>query len=333
MASVDIAVTCYQYGRFLRDCVTSVLSQDFQDLRVLIIDNASTDNSVEVARALAAEDRRVQVVAHQTNLGHHASFNEGIDWASSDYFMMLCADDLLAPGCLSRAVSFMEVHPDVILTYGRTLFVNSGESIPAVDHTTHDVQWRVMSGRKLLERFCRTGRGIPGPIVLVRTSAQKKAGYYRSELPHTDDFELSMRLACLGNAAETDAVQGIIRCHPMNRSARLSDDALIWDYHCEAAFESFFTNEGSSPRDVKCLHQTARRNLAERAYWAALSNLARGDIRRSLDHWKFAFSRRPTTILLPPVGYLFRRERAFSRIIQVISEAVRRPTKKKQSDS
>lgn len=56
MASVDVIIPNYEYGRFLRDCVTSVLRQNIEALRVLIIDNASTDDSVEVARALARED-------------------------------------------------------------------------------------------------------------------------------------------------------------------------------------------------------------------------------------------------------------------------------------
>jgi glycosyltransferase involved in cell wall biosynthesis len=67
----------------------------------------------------------VEVVVHRRNLGHHASFNEGIDWASSKYFMVLDADDLLAPGCLASAVSIMEQHPDVGFAYGGRSLVRS----------------------------------------------------------------------------------------------------------------------------------------------------------------------------------------------------------------
>jgi glycosyltransferase involved in cell wall biosynthesis len=56
MGSIDVVIPCFQYGRFLRDSVGSVLSQDVDALRVLIIDNASTDDSLDVARRLAAED-------------------------------------------------------------------------------------------------------------------------------------------------------------------------------------------------------------------------------------------------------------------------------------
>ena len=69
MSSVDIAIPCYQYGRYLRDCVASVLSQDIDDLRILIIDNASTDNSVAIARQLAEEDARVSLLARSQNSG------------------------------------------------------------------------------------------------------------------------------------------------------------------------------------------------------------------------------------------------------------------------
>ena len=86
MSSIDVVVPCFQYGRFLRDSVGSVLRQEISSLRVLIIDNGSTDNSLEVARQLASEDKRVQIIAHGINLGPHASFNEGIDWATGDYF-------------------------------------------------------------------------------------------------------------------------------------------------------------------------------------------------------------------------------------------------------
>src|ERR1700755_3050400 len=118
MASVGIAIPCYNYGRYLRECVASVLSQGVADVRILIVDNASTDDSADIARAIAAEEPRVEVLAREENMGPHASFNAGVDWASADYFMVLCADDLLAPGCLANAVSVMEADKGIAFTYG-----------------------------------------------------------------------------------------------------------------------------------------------------------------------------------------------------------------------
>src|SRR5262245_5768644 len=103
MVSVDVAIPNYNYGRYLRGCVESVLSQDIEALRVLIIDNASTDNSAEIARELARSDPRVEIRIREKNLGPHASFNEAVDWAAGDYFLILCSDDAVTPGSLRRA--------------------------------------------------------------------------------------------------------------------------------------------------------------------------------------------------------------------------------------
>ena len=118
MASIDVAVPCYQYGRYLRECVSSILTQDVENLRVLIIDNASTDDSVEVARQLAAEDARVELIAHATNQGATFSYNEGIDWARADYFTLIDADDMMVPGCLSRAVAILDEQPEISFVHG-----------------------------------------------------------------------------------------------------------------------------------------------------------------------------------------------------------------------
>ena len=334
-AGIDIAVPCYQYGRFLRDCVTSVLAQGIENVRILIIDNASTDNSVEVAQQLAAEDCRVAFVARRRNLGPHASFNEGIEWASSKYFMILCADDLLAPGCLARAVSVLERHLEVGFAYGRAASVRPGDPIPALHYGTPEMQWRILPGAELLEQFCRTGVcHIQGSsTMLVRTSVQKIAGHHRPSLEHSDDFEMWMRLARLGPVAKTEGQMAFLRMHGSNRSAftrqtrspglsRRERDQMLYIWHDKAAFESFFTHEGASLPEVTRLHGLAMRSLGERAYWSALAHLCRRQAWASLDLWRLAFSLSPVTAILPPVGYLFRRDDLLKRIRSVASEMV-----------
>ncbi|MGY4472207.1 glycosyltransferase involved in cell wall biosynthesis [Bradyrhizobium sp. LB9.1b] len=98
MSSVDIVVPCFRYGHFLRECVESVLAQSGPELRVLIIDDASPDNTAEVAEELARSDPRVDYRRHTSNQGLIATANEGIAWARADYMLLLSADDYLLPG-------------------------------------------------------------------------------------------------------------------------------------------------------------------------------------------------------------------------------------------
>jgi glycosyltransferase involved in cell wall biosynthesis len=67
------------------------------------LDDASPDNASEVGAEVAREDSRVTLVRHHVNKGHIATYNEGIDWVSADYMLLLSADDYLLPGALDRA--------------------------------------------------------------------------------------------------------------------------------------------------------------------------------------------------------------------------------------
>src|SRR3979490_235845 len=103
MSSVDVIVPCYRYGKFLRQCVESVLTQEGVAIRVMVIDDASPDDTAEIAESLLKEDSRVSYISHKSNKGHISTYNEGIDWVSADYMLILSADDYLLPGALARA--------------------------------------------------------------------------------------------------------------------------------------------------------------------------------------------------------------------------------------
>ena len=98
MSTVSVIIPCYNYAHFLRECVESVVSQAGVEVHVLIIDDASADNTAEVAAELLAHHPGVEYRRHEKNCGHIATYNEGLAWASGDYTVLLSADDLLTPG-------------------------------------------------------------------------------------------------------------------------------------------------------------------------------------------------------------------------------------------
>src|SRR3954471_18429980 len=108
MSRVDVIVPCYNYAHFLRECVSSLLSQEGVDVRVLIIDDCSPDNTPEVAAKLLAKDRRVEYRRHEINIGHIATYNEGLEWGTGAYMLLLSADDMLTPGAFRRAARLMD---------------------------------------------------------------------------------------------------------------------------------------------------------------------------------------------------------------------------------
>src|SRR5262245_8631151 len=95
--TVSVIIPCYNYAEFLPRCVESILDQPGVDVSVLVIDDCSSDDTPEVAARLAAQDPRVSVRRHEVNRGHIATYNEGLEWASGDYIVLISADDLLTP--------------------------------------------------------------------------------------------------------------------------------------------------------------------------------------------------------------------------------------------
>jgi glycosyltransferase involved in cell wall biosynthesis len=279
MTSVDVAVPCYQYGRFLRDSVGSALRQGVANLRVLIIDNASTDDSLEVARQLASEDPRVEVCAHRTNLGAHASYNEAIDWASADYFMVLDADDVLAPGCLARAIAVMEQHPNLVFAYGREHAASfaAGEALP-FDPRDEEASWTILASEAMLKELCHAADCIVWTTTVVRrTSVQKKIGYYRKEISDADDLEMWLRLASTGDVARTSAVQAVRRLHGSQLSEAYRRAAVHSYDQRYKAFASFFEHEGRSVPNAKSMRRQVRSKLAKEALWFGLWSIKQGN--------------------------------------------------------
>src|SRR5438874_9681477 len=105
MPRVSILVPSYNYGAFITQAVDSLLSQTLQDLEVIVIDDASRDNTPAILQRYAGEVR-VRVVRHEQNQGHLRSYNEGLQLARGRYVGIVSADDYcLRSDALERQVA------------------------------------------------------------------------------------------------------------------------------------------------------------------------------------------------------------------------------------
>lgn len=275
-ATVSVVVPCYNYGSFLRECVESILAQNGVDVRVLIIDDASTDDSARVAAELGAGDHRVEVRRHAVNAGHISTYNEGLDWADGEYTVLLDADDMLTPGALQRACALMEEHPQVGFVYGRAIVVRDGRRVPRA--RTRPGRSTVWPGRTWLERRCRTAENcIHQPEVVMRSRLLRKVGGLRQELPHTGDLEMWMRLAVYSDVGYVAGPhQAYYRDHAMGMHRRHFATTLGDLGQFRAAFEVLFRDHGEAMPDRRRLEDLATRGLARRALRAASHSYDRG---------------------------------------------------------
>ena len=261
---VSVVIPSYNYGLYLQDCVDSVLAQTGVDVDVLIVDNASQDDSPAIATRYAAADPRISVVLHERNLGHIASFNEGLKAVDGEFVVLLCADDMLPPGSLARAVSLLEANPAVGFVYGRP--VEFGAAPPPPPRT--DVKgWTIWPGRDWLALRCRRGVNcIRHPEAMMRTSVLRLVGGYRAELPHTGDMELWMRMAAVSDVGWIDGPdQGFYRIHPESLRHTLYSGLIPDLEQRRDAFAWTFKGPAELVPGARELHDSARRVLAAEA--------------------------------------------------------------------
>lgn len=223
LPSVSVVVPCYGYGRYLRDCVASLLSQTGVDLEVLVIDDASPDGTPQVARELAESDARVKYVRHAHNRGHLATYNHGLSLASGEFIALVSADDILTPGSLARASSALRQNPSASFAYGPVVGIDHDEPGLTAHHLAESEApfgSVLISGLQWANAVCSKGMNdLSSPEVLVRGTAQRQVDGYRDDLPHAGDLEMWLRLATVGDVVELQGpVQAVHRWHKRNMS-------------------------------------------------------------------------------------------------------------------
>src|SRR5262245_31370136 len=109
---VSFIIPCFKLAHLLAECVDSILSQTYDDLEIIIMDDCSPDNTAEVAQSF--KDHRVRYVRNNVNLGHLRNYNEGIARCRGQYIWLISADDRLRkPYVLQRYVELMDSRPEV----------------------------------------------------------------------------------------------------------------------------------------------------------------------------------------------------------------------------
>jgi glycosyltransferase involved in cell wall biosynthesis len=259
---VSVVVPCYNYGRYLPECVNSILAQDGVDVDVLVVDDASTDDSAQMARRLAA-DPRVSLLEHLDNRGHIATYNEGLAKATGEYVVLLSADDLLAPGSLARATALMEAHPEVSFVYGFSRSFQERTPAPR----TRERPWTVWTGPEWLELNCgRATNPIETPDVVMRTSVLRDLGGYDDRLPHAADLLMWLRAATRGSVGRINGVdQAFYRVHGANMHFERFGGMVRDITERRLTFEILCTEDADRLADPQRLRHAAEAALARTA--------------------------------------------------------------------
>lgn len=297
---VSVIVPCYNYGRWLGQCVKSVFDQGCEDIEIIIINDASSDNSIDVARDLESADQRVTVINNLKNKGHIPSVNEALAVATGEYILKLDADDLLPAGSLARSLTVLEANPSVGFVYGKCISFGANlkqlttptqrwtrspgllmsEETKAVGVARASFPYRLWHGREWLNLRCRRGVNcISQPEVLIRASVMRDVGLYDESLPHTSDLAMWMELSARSDVGYIDGpIQGLYRVHSGSMQRTVNAGKLRDLTGRLAAFESVLKRVSSFVPEAQDLAQVARKTIASQSLDEACRALERGRI-------------------------------------------------------
>ncbi len=274
---VDVVIPCYKYAHYLEFCVNSILSQRGVDVRILIVDDCSPDNTPEVAAKLCAADKRVSYTRNEKNLGLVGTVNRGLmDWATATYTLLISADDAATPGALARAVSVMERFPEVGMAYGKAMIVAETSEMAGVPDA-NEFEYQVISGSEFLEQCCINWCGVASPAALVRTSVHHLVGGFDPDFPHTCDMDAWMRLATRSAVAALATTQAYYRRHRENMSIPYTNGPLTdlkMQLHTAA---KVLTTWGKDLPGAEQWLAGMRQRMVNQAFWMAGLCLEQGN--------------------------------------------------------
>lgn len=223
-ARVSIAIPVYNGGELFRETLDSFLAQTYTDFEILISDNASTDQTEDVAREYAARDGRITYFRNEVNIGLGANHNRVFKQARGEYFKFAPADDVCSPMYLERCVEVLDRDPSVVLTYPKTQFVD-------VEGNPLDVQdegWHLMS-ESAAERFRYAVRPRSHWANVALGLMRREALAHTRLLPSYPggDFRMLAELSLIGKFYEIPEYLFMRRLHERSSSQHTRD--LTWE--------------------------------------------------------------------------------------------------------
>lgn len=109
--TLSVLMANYNHGRYLRDSIPAILAQSYEPVELVIVDDASTDDSVEILERFAREVPKVRFLRNERNRGTLYTINRAIAESSGDYLCFCSADDMVLPGLFERSIDLLEEYP------------------------------------------------------------------------------------------------------------------------------------------------------------------------------------------------------------------------------
>ena len=288
--TLTILMPVFNAGPFVADAISSVLGQTHQKFSLLILNDGSTDDTLEICRRFEEQDARVRVFTHE-NIGIANTMNTALEKIDGGWVFCMHGDDIMMPNRLERQLAFIEENPDLAVV---------SSLVQLIDEQGREIGRSKSSlvNRKSVSRM--VGRGLcvafNHPATAFRADVVKSVGGYRQEFWPAEDTDLWNRVAREHPVLVQEEYLLKYRIHgrsASNSKSRLMVRKLAWVARCidsqrsheaEPSWDEFLSERQHAPwlvrwnnqrkETARTLYQAAVQCFACRQYGALISALA-----------------------------------------------------------
>ena len=200
MSSVTVLVPNYNRAAFLPRALESIRAQTFTNWCVIVGDNASTDQSVEIVRSL--DDPRVRLICRPQNLGYIRNTNLLLDEVETEFVAILHSDDWWERDFLEQLVGLLDATPAAVMAVSAVRRVSGSDTV-TVDRfeTGHPGETAVLSSAEATSVLVQRWPFLTPSDVVARTEVYRRVAGFEESLPCSTDWLMWLRLASAGSVA------------------------------------------------------------------------------------------------------------------------------------
>lgn len=210
---VSICIPTYNREKYLKHTIESALKQIYSNIEIIVSDNASDDNTVNLVKSF--KDKRIHLIVQKKNIGMVPNWNACIKKARGEYIKFVASDDLIDPNAVSQLVKPINKDSSIsIVTCKRRLIDETGKTVSTLQYSNQDSKVDGMThARWILKNIRQNKIGEPTSTLFRRTDAIK-AGLFDPQFSQFADFEFWIRLLAIGDLYYLNQALCSFRTHP-----------------------------------------------------------------------------------------------------------------------
>lgn len=261
---VTIAIPTFDRAALLRRCIQSALAQTYENIEILVSDNASPDDTKQVLQEF--EDKRLRILTQNTNIGLLPNWNACLAAARGDYVVFVSDDDTISPFLLSGCMGIIDRHPDlpIVVTLSNFRVPELRQTRPP--HMSRFNGSGIRDGADVLLEYLKEEITVAMCSILLRTEVLRSEGGFSLDFPQTADVAAWAPILCGNKVGFINEACATYNFHRESETARLGVTQVLLDGWKVANRISIAADERiADARLRESVRLEARRGFARRA--------------------------------------------------------------------